>query len=64
MPLDKIRDGLLIQAALVFLWVYGSSWVVQNFIEKAQFADKLQKSEQKVQQLEKQLAEKAKEEKK
>ena len=57
MPLDKIRDGLLILAALVFLWVYGSGWAVQNFIEKAQLA-------QKVQQLEKQLAEKAKEEKK
>lgn len=57
MPLDKIRDGLLILAALVFLWVYGSGWVVANFIEKAQLA-------QKVQQLEKQLADKAKEEKK
>lgn len=51
MPLDKIRDGLLILAALVFLWVYGSGWAVNNFIEKAQLA-------QKVQQLEKQLAEK------
>lgn len=50
MLLDKIRDGLLILAALVFLWVYGSSWVVSNFIEKAQLA-------QKVQQLEKKLAE-------
>lgn len=57
MALDKLRDGLLILAALVFLWVYGSGWAVQNFIEKAQLV-------QKVQQLEKQLAEKAKEEKK
>ena len=57
MDLDKIRDGLLILAALVFLWVYASGWVVQNFIEKAQLS-------QKVQQLEKQLADKAKEEKK
>lgn len=57
MDLDKMRDGLLILAAVVFLWVYASGWVVQNFIEKAQLA-------QKVQQLEKQLADKAKEEKK
>lgn len=53
MPVDKVRDWLLIVAALVFLWVYGSGWVVQNFIEKAQLA-------QKVQQLEKQLADKEK----
>lgn len=57
MDLDKIRDGLLILAAVVFLWVYASGWVVSTFIEKAQLA-------QKVQQLEKQLADKAKEEKK
>ena len=57
MSIEKIRDGLLILAAVAFLWVYLSGWVVQNFIEKAQLA-------QKVQQLEKQLAEKAKEEKK
>lgn len=50
MDLDKIRDGLLILAALVFLWVYASGWVISNFIEKAQLA-------QKVQQLEKQLSE-------
>ena len=57
MDLDKMRDGLLILAAVVFLWVYASGWVVQNFIEKAQLA-------QKVQQVEKQMAEKAKEEQK
>lgn len=57
MNLDKIRDGLLILAALCFLWVYASSWVVQNFIEKAQLA-------QKVQQLEKQVADAAAEAKK
>ena len=51
--IPMIRDGLLILAALVFLWVYGSGWVVGTFIEKAQLA-------QKVQQLEKQLAEKEK----
>lgn len=55
--LEKIRDGLLILAALCFLWVYASGWVVNNFIEKAQLA-------QKVQQLESQLAAKGKEEKK
>ena len=54
MPLDKIRDGLLILAALVFLWVYGSGWVERNLIERSQLA-------QKVQLLEKQLAEKTKE---
>lgn len=53
MSLDKIRDTILILAALCFLWVYASGWVVQNFIEKAQLA-------QKVQQLESQLAAKAK----
>lgn len=54
MALDRIRDLLLIVATLTFIWFYGSNWVVQNFIEKAQLA-------QKVQQLEKQLAAKAKE---
>ena len=57
MPLDKIRDGLLILAALAVLWVYGSGWIISIFVEKAQLS-------QKVQQLEKQLADKAKEEKK
>ena len=57
MSLDKIRDGLLILAALAVLWVYGSGWIISTFIEKAQLS-------QKVQQLEKQLADKEKEEKK
>ena len=63
MSIDKIRDGLLILAALCFLWVYGSGWVISTFIEKAQLSQKLQQTEQKVQQLEKQLADKAKESK-
>lgn len=54
---EAIRDWLMIAGVLVFIWFYSSNWVVQNFIEKAQLA-------QKVQMLEKQLAEKAKEEKK
>lgn len=50
---EAIRDWLMIVAAVVFMWVYGSGWVVSNFIEKAQLA-------QKVERLEKQLAEKEK----
>ena len=57
MSLDKVRDWLLILTTLVVLWVYASGWVISTFIEKAQLAQKLQ-------QCEKQQADKAKEEKK
>lgn len=57
MTLDKIRDLLLILAALAFIWFYGFNWMLQHIYEKGQLA-------QKVQQLEKQLTEKAKEGKK
>ena len=50
MSLDKMRDGLLILAALCFLAFYGQNLVEKNLIEKSQLA-------QKVQQLEKQLDE-------
>ena len=57
MTIEKVRDGLLILAAVVFLWVYASGWVVSTFIEKVQAQQKVSDLTKQVSELEKKVKE-------